>query len=44
MLLPLGFGSLANVSFSGKVYDFPGDKSRPARKADNLTAIYEGII
>jgi hypothetical protein len=24
--------------------NFPGDKGRPARKADNLTAIWEPIV
>jgi hypothetical protein len=24
--------------------NLPGDKARPARKADNLTAIYEPIV
>jgi hypothetical protein len=24
--------------------NLPGDKGRPARKADNLTAIYEPIV
>jgi hypothetical protein len=26
------------------IMNLPGDKERPARKADNLTAIYEPIV
>jgi hypothetical protein len=44
VLLPFGFRSLTNVSFNGKIYDLPGDKGQPARKADNLTAICEPIV